>query len=145
LSQDKSIAEERETGLQLMPKFDDKGLITAVVSKAGDGAPLMVAHMNREALDLSLETGEAHFYSRSRAEIWHKGGTSGNVLKICDIWVDCDQDAVWMSVEPKGHGAACHTGRETCFFRRIKTDDGLTKLEMTGHSPLFDPKSVYGS
>ena len=138
-------SKQRETGLDLMPKFDGNGLITAVVSQAGSGDPLMVAHMNREALELTLETGEAHFYSRSRAEIWHKGGTSGNVLAVSDIRIDCDQDAVWLSVEAKGHGAACHTGRETCFFRRIQSADGTHKLEMTGHMPLFDPKSVHGS
>lgn len=135
----------RETGVQLLPKFDTNGLVTAVVSEAGSGQPLMVAHMNQAALDLSISTGEAHFFSRSRNEIWHKGGTSGNVLTIKDMWVDCDQDAVWLSVVPEGHGAACHTGQKSCFYRRITSVDGNATLENTGAQPLFDPKKVYGS
>lgn len=138
-----SQTENRETGRQLLPKFDAHGLITAVVSEAETGAPLMVAHMNAQALELSIKTGEAHFYSRSRAEIWHKGGTSGNVLAIQDMKVDCDQDAVWLSVVAKGHGAACHTGRKSCFFRRIVVDNDETTLELTGEVPLFDPAEVY--
>ena len=134
-----------ESGIQLLPKFDVNGLVTAVVSEADSGLPLMVAHMNREALDLSISTGEAHFYSRSRQEIWHKGGTSGNVLTIKDMWVDCDQDAVWLSVIAEGHGAACHTGRKSCFFRRVTSQRGENSLEHIGMDPIFDPKKVYQS
>ncbi|NKB53729.1 MAG: phosphoribosyl-AMP cyclohydrolase [Rhizobiaceae bacterium] len=136
---------DRESGTQLMPKFDAKGLVTAIVSETGSGKPLMVAHMNEAALELSISSGEAHFFSRSRNEIWHKGGTSGNVLRIDDMLVDCDQDAVWLSVTPQGHGAACHTGQKSCFFRRIVTNDGVVTLQPTGEAPLFDPKNVYGS
>jgi phosphoribosyl-AMP cyclohydrolase len=137
------IAIERETGLALMPKFDASGLVTAVVCDTASGLPLMVAFMNEEALQLSVATGEGHFYSRSRQEIWHKGGTSGNVLTIDEMRVDCDQDAIWMSVTPQGHGAACHTGQKSCFYRRVVTKDGDTVLEHTGDTPLFDPKDVY--
>ena len=126
-----------------MPKFDANGLITAVVSDTQSGEPLMVAHMNELALKLSLESKEAHFFSRSRNEIWHKGGTSGNVLAIDDIRIDCDQDAVWISATPKGHGAACHTGQKSCFFRQVELENGEIVLQPTGTLPLFDPNEVY--
>ena len=134
---------ERETGLKLMPKFDSNGLVTAVVTDTKTGLALMLAFMNEEALKLSVSTGEAHFYSRSRGEIWHKGGTSGNVLAIDEIRIDCDQDAIWILATPEGHGAACHTGQKSCFYRRIVINDGETVLEHTGEKPLFDPKDVY--
>lgn len=143
MSKSDPVAVERETGLKLMPKFDGNGLVTAVACDADTGLPLMLAFMNKEALQLSIDTGEAHFFSRSRGEIWHKGGTSGNVLKIDEIRVDCDQDAIWLAVKAEGHGAACHTGRKTCFYRRIVKSDGETVLESTGETPLFDPKDVY--
>lgn len=123
-----------------MPQYDSAGLITAVVSHAQSGLPLMVAYMNEEALMLCQTTGEAHFYSRSRGEIWHKGATSGNVLSIVEMRVDCDQDAIWVSALPQGHGAACHTGQQSCFYRRIR-EDGT--LDTTGEAPLFDPDQVY--
>ena len=135
--------ENRESGLELLPKFDANGLITAIVSEAETGTPLMVAHMNAEALELSVTTGEAHFFSRSRAEIWHKGGTSGNVLAIQEIRIDCDQDAVWLSVVPQGHGAACHTGQKSCFYRRVIRHGEDLALEHTDEAPLFDPAQVY--
>ena len=132
---------ERENGTRLALKFDANGLITAVVSEDGTGHPLMVAYMNEEALKLSIETNEAHFYSRSRQEIWHKGATSGNTLKIVEMMIDCDQDAIWLKVEVQATGAACHTGRKSCFYRRVVSDK---RLEFTGDEPLFDPKDVYG-
>ena len=136
-------AELRESGDQLLPKFDANGLITAMVVNATDNSPLMLAHMNAEALEATLKTGEAHFYSRSRQEIWHKGGTSGNVLNVTEIRIDCDQDAVWVAVTVQGHGAACHTGRKSCFYRRVVSKDGNAVLEQTGDAPLFDPETVY--
>lgn len=135
----------RETGQSFLPKFDANGLITAIVSETSTGEALMVAHVNREAIELCLATGEAHFYSRSRKQIWHKGATSGNVLKIDSIHIDCDQDAIWLSVEPMGHKAACHTGRKSCFYRKIVIEDGTIVLEPTGGEPQFDPEKVYGS
>lgn len=106
----------------LEPKYDANGLITAVVTDRASGGVLMVAHMDAEALRLTRETGEAHFFSRSRGRLWRKGESSGNVLKVIELRIDCDQDAVWVIAEPAG--PACHTGEPSCFYRRI-TDEGL--------------------
>ena len=116
------MSESRDTGLVLDPKFDAAGLITAVVSDVDTGANLMVAHMDAEALKLTRDTGEAHFWSRSRGRLWRKGETSGNVLRVVELRIDCDQDAVWLLCVPAG--PVCHTGAQSCFFQRI-TDDGL--------------------
>ncbi|MBD8678846.1 phosphoribosyl-AMP cyclohydrolase [Sphingomonas sp. CFBP 13720] len=110
----------RDTGLTLNPKYDADGLLTAIAVDAATLEPLMVAHMNADALRLTIETGEATFWSRSRARLWKKGETSGNVLRVVEARIDCDQDAVWLRVEPAG--PACHTGARTCFFRRIDGD-----------------------
>lgn len=101
----------------LLPKWDAAGLITAVTVDAGSGAVLMVAHMNAEALAATIATGEAHYWSRSRRELWHKGATSGATQRIVELRVDCDQDAILLRVEPAG--PACHTGEVSCFFRRL--------------------------
>ena len=108
----------RDTGLTLNPKYDAAGLVTAVVTDAGTGEPLMVAHMNAEALAATLESGEATFWSRSRGRLWKKGETSGHVMRVVEVRIDCDQDALWLRVEPAG--PACHTGARSCFFRRIE-------------------------
>ena len=110
----------RDTGLTLNPKFDADGLLTAVCVDAATAAPLMVAHMNAEALRRTIDTGEATFWSRSRGAIWKKGETSGNVLRVVEVRIDCDQDALWLRCEPAG--PACHTGADSCFFRRIEGD-----------------------
>jgi phosphoribosyl-AMP cyclohydrolase len=123
------------------PRFDSNGLITAVVTDARDGTLLMVAHMTAEALRLTLETRQAHFWSRSRGSLWKKGETSGEPLEVREILTDCDQDVLQIKAVPMGRGAACHTGRRTCFYRRV----GAGKLEFTGAAPLFDPKDVYKS
>ena len=115
----------RETSLQLDPRYDATGLITAVVVDR-DGAPLMVAHMNAEALAATQATGEAHFWSRSRTRLWKKGETSGNVLRVVEMRIDCDQDAVWIVADAAG--PACHTGAQSCFYRRIE-GDALVRLE----------------
>ena len=99
-------------------KFDEKGLITAVLQHHTTREILMVAWMNAEALRLTLETGEAHFWSRSRQELWHKGGTSGNVQRVTEIRMDCDGDTLLLQVEPAG--PACHTGEMSCFFERLE-------------------------
>lgn len=109
---------DRETGTVLDPKYDAAGLVTAVVTDHASGELLMVAHMNAEALDRTLATGEAHFWSRSRASLWRKGETSGNTLRVEEIRIDCDQDAIWLRV--KAAGPACHTGERSCFYRVVE-------------------------
>jgi phosphoribosyl-AMP cyclohydrolase len=113
----------RETATRLDPKWDERGLIQAVAIDAVSGAVLMVANMDAAALAATLATGEAHYWSRSRQEVWHKGGTSGNVQRVHEIRIDCDQDAVVLRVEPAG--PACHTGAVTCFYRIVAEDGGL--------------------
>ncbi|HEU4968803.1 phosphoribosyl-AMP cyclohydrolase [Sphingomonas sp.] len=115
----------REQGSVLDPKWDAAGLVTGVVTDAASGELLMVAHLNAEALRLTLETGEAHFWSRSRGRLWKKGETSGNVLRVVELRIDCDQDALWLKVEAAG--PACHTGAQTCFYRRLDRDGSLEK------------------
>jgi phosphoribosyl-AMP cyclohydrolase len=119
------MTDARETGLALDPKYDASGLITAVATDRA-GQLLMVAHMNAEALARTMATGEAHFWSRSRGRLWKKGETSGHVLKLVEARIDCDQDAVWLIVDPQG--PACHTGKPSCFYRRIQ-GDGLAPVE----------------
>jgi phosphoribosyl-AMP cyclohydrolase len=109
---------ELETTLELRPRFDERGLVQAVATDAATGELLMVAHMNAEALERTLATGEAHYWSRSRREVWHKGATSGNVQKLVEARVDCDQDAIWLKVRPAG--PACHTGETSCFYRLVE-------------------------
>jgi len=112
--------DNRDTGLVLNPKFDADGLLTAIAVDAASGEPLMVAFMNDEAFRLTLQTQEATFWSRSRGRLWKKGETSGNVLRVVEARIDCDQDALWLRCEPAG--PACHTGADSCFFRRIEGD-----------------------
>lgn len=119
-------AERREQGGDFLPKFDAAGLLTAVAQDADSGAVLMVAHVNREALDETIRTGQAHFFSRSRGRLWRKGESSGNVLNVTRLLVDCDQDAVVMQVRPAG--PACHTGAVTCFYRELGAS-GLTRID----------------
>lgn len=99
-------------------KYDDRGLIPAIVQDAASGEVLMVAYMNQEALQRTRESGQAWFYSRSRQELWHKGATSGNVMAVREIWRDCDDDTLLLKVDPAG--PACHTGQRSCFFRRLE-------------------------
>ncbi|MEM8918662.1 MAG: phosphoribosyl-AMP cyclohydrolase [Pseudomonadota bacterium] len=107
----------RESGTRLDPKYDSAGLVSAVVTDDSSGDVLMVAFMNAEALEKTLETGIAHFWSRSRQSLWMKGETSGHVQEVVEIRIDCDQDAIWIRANPAG--PACHTGRTSCFYRRI--------------------------
>ena len=112
--------DELEAGSTLAPRFDAAGLIAAVATHADTGEVLMLAWMNAEALRRTLDTGEAHYWSRSRGELWHKGATSGQVQQVAELRVDCDQDAVWLKVRPQGDGGACHTGRRSCFYRVVE-------------------------
>ncbi|MEW6018736.1 MAG: phosphoribosyl-AMP cyclohydrolase [Pseudomonadota bacterium] len=109
-----------ERGDQIAPRFDDKGLIAAVATHADTGEVLMFAWMNAEALDLTLKTGEAHYWSRSRGELWHKGATSGQIQHVVETRIDCDQDCVWIKVRPQGDGGACHVGFRSCFYRVVE-------------------------
>ena len=109
-----------EHGAELSPRFDANGLIAAIATHADTGEVLMFAWMNAEALARTLATGEAHYFSRSRNELWHKGATSGQVQIVDELRVDCDQDAVWLKVWPQGDGGACHTGARSCFYRTIE-------------------------
>jgi phosphoribosyl-AMP cyclohydrolase len=107
----------------LAPRWDDRGLVQAVATDAATGELLMVAHMNADALAATIATGEAHYWSRSRGQVWHKGGTSGNIQRVVEMRVDCDQDAVWLKVAPAG--PACHTNRRSCFYRVLREDGAL--------------------
>jgi phosphoribosyl-AMP cyclohydrolase len=109
-----------QQGHVLAPRFDASGLIAAVATDAQSGEVLMVAWMNSEALTLTLKTGEAHYFSRSRLALWRKGETSGQVQVVKEIRIDCDQDAVWLKVVPGGDGGACHTGARSCFYRVVE-------------------------
>jgi phosphoribosyl-AMP cyclohydrolase len=122
---------EIESGLTFQPRFDKDGLLAAIVTDAGTGEVLMFAWMNAEALAATLKTRRAHFWSRSRNRLWQKGEESGNVFSVREMRVDCDQDAIWLSVTVAGAGAACHTGARSCFYRAIALEEpqGLaTKL-----------------
>ncbi|WP_105430350.1 phosphoribosyl-AMP cyclohydrolase [Neorhizobium sp. T6_25] len=125
------------------PRFDQNGLVTAVVTDIRDGELLMVAHMDAQALALTVETGIAHYYSRSRAKIWKKGESSGNLQTVHELRTDCDQDAVWLKVSVGGHDATCHTGRRSCFYRTVTQSDGRAVLEITDDQRHFDPAVVY--
>jgi len=117
-----------------------EGLLPAIVQDYKSGKVLMLAYINEASWKKSLETGEAHFWSRSRQELWHKGGTSGNVQKIKEIYADCDDDTIVFVVEQVG-GAACHTGYESCFFKKIDSNGEVTVVG----ERVFDPEEVYGS
>ena len=132
--------EEQEEGTVFAPKFDAHGLVIAIAQEASSGRVLMVAHMNAEALRLTIETGIAHYWSRSRQSLWKKGESSGELQQVVEMRTDCDQDAILLSVEQAGRGAACHTGRKSCFYRIIEDSEALRD---SGEPRLFDPKDVY--
>jgi phosphoribosyl-AMP cyclohydrolase len=132
---------EREEGLAFQPKFDASGLVTVVATDAATGDVLMVAHMNDEALRKTVATGDAWYFSRSRNALWRKGETSGQTQRVVEMRTDCDQDAIWLRVEQVG--AACHTGRHSCFYRKIETDGDGARLAFVDAERLFDPASVY--
>ena len=134
---------DREEGLTLQPKFDASGLVTCVATDAATGDVLMVAHMNEEALRRTITSGEAWYFSRSRNTLWRKGETSGQTQRVVEMRLDCDQDAVWIKVEQRG--AACHTGRHSCFYRAVTRGEGGAQLSLVDAERLFDPKTVYRS
>ncbi|MDH2435320.1 phosphoribosyl-AMP cyclohydrolase [Pokkaliibacter sp. MBI-7] len=136
-----------EEGTELAPRFDEQGLISCVTSDANSGELLMLGYMNQDALALTIKTGEAHYWSRSRQVLWHKGATSGLVQKVVEMRIDDDQDAVWLRVRVAGSGASCHVGYHSCFYRRVPV--GLERaageaLTFTEEHKTFDPQRVYG-
>ncbi|MEC7551993.1 MAG: phosphoribosyl-AMP cyclohydrolase [Pseudomonadota bacterium] len=138
--------EQVEESNELAPKFDVNGLIPVVTTDHETGELLMHGFMNEAAFLKSIETSEAHYYSRSRETIWHKGATSGLVQKIVEMRIDDDQDAVWLRVKVAGNGASCHVGYRSCFYRSVPTgavDEKLT-LQFEEHDKVFDPVEVYG-
>jgi phosphoribosyl-AMP cyclohydrolase len=132
-----------EEGAKFSPRFDAAGLVTAIITDAKDGALLMVAHMNADALRLTLETGIAHYWSRSRKALWKKGETSGNFQKVEEMRVDCDQDALWIKVAVSGSNVTCHTGRRSCFYRAVVMQNGSAVLKKDDATPRFEPSPVY--
>lgn len=148
--QERRSIEQVEEGSDLAPKFDDRGLITVVTTDASSGEVLMQAYMNVEALRQTIRTGEAHYWSRSREALWHKGATSGFVQRVRELLVDDDQDCIWLRVDVDG-GASCHVGYRSCFYRRVPTGDELdagangdVQLVWTDTEKVFDPQVVYG-
>jgi len=139
--------EQVEEGTDLAPKFDADGLLPCVTTDAATGEVLMLGYVNAEALKLAIETGEAHYFSRSRGAIWHKGATSGLTQKIVDLRIDDDQDALWMQVAVAGSGASCHVGYRSCFYRSVPTGEAptpATRLIFREDAKTFDPVEVYG-
>jgi len=149
--QDRKTIEQVEEGSDLAPRFDESGLITVVTTDATSGELLMQAYMNAEALQFTISTGEAHYYSRSRQVLWHKGATSGLVQTVRELLVDDDQDCIWLRVDVAG-GASCHVGYRSCFYRKVpvgadfaaKQANGHVELEWTDTEKVFDPEDVYG-
>ena len=139
---------EFEEGDRLSPKFDAAGLVTAVTTDAETGEVLMVAHMNAQALALTIETGIAHYWSRSRDRLWKKGEESGHTQTLVELRVDCDQDAVVLRVKMAGPGAACHTGHRSCFFRSVPLGAAPTpklRLNVNDAGKVYEPADVYGT
>jgi phosphoribosyl-AMP cyclohydrolase len=140
--------EQVEEGVELAPKFDAHGLMPAVTTDFTSGELLMHGYMNREALQKTIETGEAHYFSRSRKALWHKGATSGLTQKVVELMIDDDQDCVWIRVNVSG-GASCHVGYRSCFYRKVPLADaaaeqsGNLTLEFTETEKVFDPEVVY--
>ena len=132
-----------EEGTELAPKFDSHGLIPAVATDYRTGELLMHGYMNAEALERTIETGEAHYFSRSRGELWHKGATSGLVQTVKELMIDDDQECVWLKVDVAG-GASCHVGYRSCFYRRVPLGEASAPLEFTDNEKVFDPEVVYG-
>jgi phosphoribosyl-AMP cyclohydrolase len=134
--------EQVEEGSVLAPKFDADGLITCVTTDAATGELLMVGYMNADALQRTIDSGEAHYFSRSRQVLWHKGATSGLTQQLVEMRIDDDQDAVWLRVRVAGNGASCHVGYRSCFYRAVDVPGGALRFVET--TKTFDPVAVYG-
>ena len=133
-----------EEGNILAPKFDQNGIIPAVVTEASSGELLMLGYMNKESLRKTIETKEAYYWSRSREVLWKKGDSSGMIHEVEEILIDDDQDSLWLKVSIKGLGASCHVGYKSCFYRSLQniTEDGV-ELKFTENEKVFDPEVVY--
>jgi len=143
----RTTVEQVEEGLDLAPRFGVDGLIPCITTDANTGEVLMLGYMNREALQKTVATGEAHYWSRSRQCLWRKGATSGLVQEVVEMRIDDDQDAVWLRVQIGGGGASCHVGYRSCFYRSVELrgpSGAPARLAFTEASWAFDPKVVYG-
>ena len=154
LFQKRMSIEQVEESNELAPKFDKDGLISCITTDATSGEVLMLGYMNAKALEKTIATGEAHYFSRSRQVLWHKGATSGLVQNIVEMRIDDDQDTVWIRVKVAGNGASCHVGYRSCFYRKVpigihnekpfRQMDEQISLEFMEHEKTFDPLAVYG-
>jgi phosphoribosyl-AMP cyclohydrolase len=136
-----------EEGTDLAPKFNSDGLLPVVTTDSQSGEVLMLGFMNAEALEQTIASAEAHYWSRSRQMIWRKGSTSGLIQEVVDMRIDDDQDAIWLSVLVSGNGASCHVGYRSCFYRSIPTGvkpQPDLKLRFREDKKVFDPQDVYG-
>ncbi len=148
----RQTVEQVEEGNELAPKFDEHGLIPVVTTDFESGEVLMQGYMNAEALQRTIMTGEAHYFSRSRQGMWHKGATSGLVQTVRELLIDDDQDCVWLRVDVAGNGASCHVGYRSCFYRSVPVGKDYERQEHEGHVELafteaekvFEPTDVYG-
>ncbi len=147
----RSSIEQVEESNQLAPKFDANGLISCITTEADSGDVLMLGYMNEDALKRTIATGEAHYWSRSRQVLWHKGASSGLVQKVEQMRIDDDQDAVWIKVRVAGNGASCHVGYHSCFYRDVpvgsqtsnRSEQAADILTFNEDSKVFDPEVVY--
>lgn len=139
----RTSVEQVEEGTDLAPRFDEHGIIPAVVTDHDTGLLLMHGYMNEEALRLTLETGQAHYWSRSRKKLWRKGESSGLVQKVIQCLIDDDQDCIWIRVKIDG-GASCHVGYRSCFYREVDVTPEGANLKFTEKTKAFNPKEVYG-
>ena len=141
---ERSSIEFVEEGTSLAPKFNSDGVIPVVVTETSSGLVLMLGYMNKEALDQTILTKEAHYWSRSREILWKKGESSGMTHKVDEILIDDDQDSVWLKVTIEGLGASCHVGYKSCFYRSIDSvEESEVKLNFTEAEKVFDPEIVY--
>lgn len=143
---DRISIKQVEEGHTLAPKFDSSGLIACVTTHADSGEVLMLGYMNEDALTCTIESGEAHYWSRSRQQLWHKGGTSGHIQTVVEIRIDDDQDAVWLRVRLRGRQASCHVGYRSCFYRTINGNKAQSAptLSFIETGKVFDPSEIYG-
>tara|TARA_Y100001968_G_C19255073_1_gene666372 strand:- start:248 stop:751 length:504 start_codon:yes stop_codon:yes gene_type:complete len=143
----RTSVEQVEEGLVLAPKFDNDGLVPCITTDVNSGEVLMLGYMNSEALQQTISTGEAYYWSRSRQCLWHKGATSGLVQEVVEMRIDDDQDAIWLRVRILGSGSSCHVGYRSCFYRAVELGNSTAepaRLTYSEKEKVFDPKTVYG-